>query len=280
MKHLILIFAILLFGCKGKRPEIGERQPDPNNPRNVRTSSLYNEIDFDSAALLISNFLKVPALHAAQDKFILGGYIETNFFNGILKSDTYLPNDTPVVKFYPCYRRRTFKDEVFIAYKTMLHYNPQSLHQCDIDPEDLDTISINHFSYDRAGTVVDNVKDFLAEMRMENDHNTETINAEEIQTYARLFNIYYRSGNIGNSFLCGGMVKEEIQKLLEQQYMYNGKLETVEGLRYFFGYDTRRNCNPIRLILFAVTRQGANLLTDYQHQNAYIMEHAWPPECN
>ncbi len=61
-------------------------------------------------------------------------------------------------------------------------------------------------------------------------------------------------------------------EFMNRLYDFTGGKSEFSGIRYFFGYDNNAATNKIRIVIFGVNKEGANIVADHK-----ILERHWPP---
>jgi hypothetical protein len=268
MKTLFYILFLILIGTiktNGKSPD----------PPFVLEDEVYHFITYDTAAMYISSFLKDANLKKHADDEVLGGFIPIESVKAVYNNKT--SPDTPIVaRFYPCFNKDA-SPKVFLVNATELVPTRSTL-LCTISnlaasyPQSNGEFTWNHSEeIDKEA-----VKTFLQGTFPPVSNTVRQVKGSDVNKYAFKFIAEYLDhNNLGNTNYCGGIYKPELDSLLYQR----GKVKDIVGIRYFFGYDATHNCNKIRLIFFAVRKDGSNLISLDANEPAIIIEKDWANTC-
>jgi hypothetical protein len=260
--HLILLPLIVSAACTPKKQaDSVTTQSLLQVPAGAVNLSTHNhQIPFDSAALLISDLFKMPALSNMVTTYALGGTFPVNDFN--------IGKDSSGVILWSCFKPGP-KPELFLALERLHKYDTTN-----VPPAPLNKILTRpEFTFKDSNPQhnAPAIERYLETQVIPNNgskpidnatvaqhiHSFDSLQKTMPEKYnARPFSYFQRNDD--------GI----FEKFLDQARP-NG------FVRYYFGYETKVP-NKIRVILVAVDSAGRNIIRTASGE-AILMEASWPP---
>lgn len=269
---LLLAFSIvLLAACSGnKKPATETAAADallqaPAQAPVIDLTKRSHKISLDSASLLVSNILNIPALNKVVSSYALGGTFP-------VKSFRVLPENSGII-LWSCVTEGK-NPELFLALEQLKSYDTARLPKSPASQ----SLMRPQFLFKNAMTAPYTA----ASARKFIEGHTITKNGELPITNGEVVN-----GMDGFNLLMGTMPERY------NKYPFSYFRESEDGtfkqfldqagengfVRYYFGFNETEKVNLIRVILVAVDAAGKNI-TSINGGEALILQRSWPPPPN
>jgi len=262
MKYFLAILIIIISACTCNK---NNKQAGTEGERKIDTCDSTHIITYQQATDYMALLLAHSPLCRRAKTIAFGGYLDSMLFF------SHSMVEVPAYKFFPCYDN----DSVYLAFEEIDRYKCEDT-ACGPDDDKYLRRSSNTFKFDR-DVDYESIQNFLESQSGDTGMVSDTIKGSDVRKYAKEFYDEYDTNNVVNHMtLCGAFSKKEVDSLLRQEYPKGTRL--CKGLRYFFGYDMKRNGNKLRLILIGVKPNGENLLRYSDGREALMFEKNWPPD--
>lgn len=265
MKKQLLVFLVLLLAnaaCTPKKQTETSTQSLLRTPLDSIALAKHNhQISFDSAALLISDLYTIPALGNLATTYALGGTFSVNSFN--------VGKDSSGVMLWSCFKPGP-APELFLALERLKQYDNRNPPATPVSK----TLSRPDFTFRDNNPQHDApaIRQYLETQVISKNGSTPIDEATVLRHIHSFDSLQATLPEKYNAYPFSYFQRNDdgvFEKFLDQARP-NG------FVRYYFGYDERKETNRIRVILVATDESGRNIIRT-AGGDAVLMEYAWPP---